>query len=79
MVLFHAKKTYDYEIFNLGNSKSENLMDVVALIEKELNKKAIINYKEIQPGDVEKTYANIEKSKSKLGFSPKRLNVKKFC
>ena len=61
---------YDYEIFNLGNSKSENLMDIVALIEKKLEKKAIINYKEIQPGDVEKTYANIARAKSKLGFSP---------
>ncbi len=64
------KENYSCEIFNLGNNKSENLMDVVALIEKGLNKKAIINFHPIQPGDVKETFADINHSKEKLNFQP---------
>ena len=56
-------KNYNYEIFNLGNNRSENLMDIVHLLEKGLGKKAKIEFKPMQPGDVEKTYADIKKSK----------------
>ena len=63
-------KNYKCEIFNLGNNKSENLMDIVSLIESNLNKKASIKFSPIQPGDVEKTNANIEKSKNMLGYNP---------
>ncbi len=62
---------YKYEIFNLGNSKSENLMDVVSIIENKLGKKAIIELQKIQPGDVEKTYADIENARRKIEYSPK--------
>ncbi len=65
------KKNYKCEIFNLGNNKSENLMKVIRLIEKEVGKKAVIKYKPLQPGDPEKTFANINKSKTMLGYSPK--------
>ena len=68
-------KNYNYEIFNLGNNRSENLMDIVHLLEKGLGKKAKIEFKPMQPGDVEKTYADIKKSKEMLEFSPK-TNVK---
>ena len=44
------KKNYKCEIFNIGNNKSENLMKVIRLIEKEVGKKAVIKYKPLQPG-----------------------------
>ncbi|MBI96377.1 protein CapI [bacterium] len=69
-VKLSIEKNYSCEVFNLGNSNSENLMDVVSLIEKNLNKQAIINYCPIQPGDVEKTFADIEKSEQMLGYKP---------
>ena len=50
------------EIFNLGNNKTENLMDVIKHIENFLGIKAKINFKPIQPGDVLETFADIEKS-----------------
>ena len=65
------KKNYSYEIFNLGNSSSENLMDMISAIEKYLKKKAKIKYLDMQPGDVEKTFADIKHSKLKLGYNPK--------
>jgi UDP-glucuronate 4-epimerase len=63
-------KNYKSEIFNLGNHKSEQLMDVVNLIEKNLGEKAEIEFLPMQPGDVEKTYADIEHSTKKLGYKP---------
>ena len=63
-------KNYKCEIFNLGNNKSENLMNIVSLIESNLNKKAKIKFSPIQPGDVEKTNADIKKSKRMLGYNP---------
>ena len=62
---------YKCEIFNLGNNKSEDLMDVLSIIENKLDKKAIIEFEKMQPGDVNKTFADIDKAKKKLGFSPK--------
>ena len=54
---------------------------MISHIEKELNKKAIINLKPIQPGDVKKTYANINKAKELLNYNPKvdiKYGIKKF-
>ncbi len=64
------EKNYPLEIFNLGNNKSENIMNVISLIEKGLNKEATINFMPIQPGDVEETFADINYSREKLNFNP---------
>tara|TARA_Y100000590_G_scaffold344300_1_gene393670 strand:+ start:1246 stop:2205 length:960 start_codon:yes stop_codon:yes gene_type:complete len=65
------EKNYNCEIFNLGNNKSERLMDVIKIIEEEVSSKAKISYEPIQPGDVKETFADISKSKTKLDFKPK--------
>lgn len=59
-----------YEIFNLGNHRSERLMDVIAIIEKELGIEAKKEMLPIQPGDVRESYADIERAQKKLGFIP---------
>lgn len=61
---------FDYEIFNLGNSRMERLSDFVALIEKYLGREAEKKMLPMQPGDVYKTNADIEKSTRLLGFRP---------
>ena len=74
-------KNYKCEIFNLGNNKSEELMHIVSSIENSLGKKALIDFKPIQPGDVKKTNANIDKSKKLLGYAPTvnvDFGIKKF-
>ena len=74
-------KNYKCEIFNLGNSSSEKLLDVIKFIEKELNAKAIINYQPMQPGDAKESFADIEYSKNKLGFTPETsidIGISKF-
>ncbi len=59
-----------YEVFNLGNSRSEQLMKLIDLLEMELGHKAEKNLMPMQPGDVQATFADIEKSKELLGFEP---------
>ena len=63
-------KNYLCEVFNLGNHKSEKLMDVVFLIEQYLGKKAEINFLSMQPGDVKESFADIDKSIEMLNYKP---------
>ena len=65
------EKNYSFEIFNLGNNKSVNLLDFIKTIENKLNKKAIINFQPMQSGDVKETYADISETEEELGFKPK--------
>ncbi len=70
-----------YEIFNLGNSNSVELMDFIGALEEELGKKAEKNMMPIQPGDVPETSADIEKTRKLLGFSPKtpvKVGIRNF-
>ncbi len=65
------EKNYPCEVFNLGNNRCENLMDMIGYIEKGLGKKAVINFMDIQPGDIEKTFADIDHARKKLNYEPK--------
>ena len=65
------EKNYPCEIFNLGNNKHESIMEIIDLIEQNLGKKANINFMGMQPGDVKRTFADINYSKEKLGYRPK--------
>ena len=74
-------KNYPCEIFNLGNHRSEELMDVVHLIEENLGKKAIIDFQPMQPGDVKESFADIDKSIEMLRYQPMTnvdSGIKKF-
>jgi len=62
---------YQYEVFNLGNNKSEKITEMIEMVEKKLDTKAIINYLPMQKGDVRETFADIDHSKTRLQFEPK--------
>jgi Nucleoside-diphosphate-sugar epimerases len=59
-----------YDIFNLGESRTIELSQMVQTIENALGRKAELNILPVQPGDVEKTFADISKSKKILGYNP---------
>jgi UDP-glucuronate 4-epimerase len=63
--------TAGFEIFNLGNHRPEKVLHLVQILEDCLSKKAKVEFLPLQAGDVEATYADIDKSRKKLGFSPK--------
>ena len=60
-----------WKIYNIGNSKPVNLMDYINAIEKKLNKKAIIDYLPLQPGDVPSTHADVSKLVRDFNYHPK--------
>ncbi|UCE24581.1 MAG: GDP-mannose 4,6-dehydratase [Candidatus Zixiibacteriota bacterium] len=62
---------FDYEIFNLGRSDTIKLADLIAGIEKCLGKKASVRVVAEQAGDVRRTFADISKARSLLGYAPK--------
>ena len=70
-ILASIDKPFEYEVFNLGNSKTIMLNHFIESVEKALGKKAQKNLMPMQTGDVPKTNADIEKSRKLLGFEPK--------
>ncbi len=65
--------TYDgplCDVFNLGESQTTTLSELIATIEQALGKKAAINKMPDQPGDVPLTYADISKARTLLGYDP---------
>ena len=59
-----------FDIFNLGESETIQLKDLIAAIENALGKKAKINQLPEQPGDVPLTCADISKARKLLGYDP---------
>lgn len=60
-----------FDIFNLGESNTITLSQMVKTIENELKMKAVLDFKPQQQGDVNKTFADISHSKAILGYNPK--------
>lgn len=59
-----------YEIVNLGRSEPIVLMDMIHALESALGKKANIQHKPFQMGDMPYTYAGIDKARQLLGYNP---------
>ncbi|WP_174848315.1 NAD-dependent epimerase [Yersinia artesiana] len=60
-----------WRIYNIGNNKSEELMDYITALEKKLDKKAKKELLPLQPGDVADTYANIDDLVENFNYTPK--------
>ena len=65
-----AVSSAPYQLFNIGNNSPVALMDYVHAVEKALGKKGKIVYKEIQPGDVPSTYADVQNLFNYINFKP---------
>ena len=59
-----------FDIFNLGESETTSLTGLIAAIESALGKKAVIERKPDQPGDMPATWADISKARLLLGYAP---------
>lgn len=60
-----------YEIFNLGNSQTVSLKEMLEVVAAVSGKELVIEQHPMQPGDVECTNADISKAREKLGYDPK--------
>jgi UDP-glucuronate 4-epimerase len=63
--------TAPHALYNIGNSRSEDLMRVVALLEEATGKKALLDPQPMQAGDVKDTFADISAIERDHGFAPK--------
>jgi len=70
-ILLSLDSDLPYEIFNIGNSTTVTLSEMISMIEKVMKKKAKINNLPIPPTEVPITYADITKAKKLLGYEPK--------
>jgi len=60
----------DYEVLNLGESRTVELRELISLLERELGATAKIDRQPLQPGDVPQTFADITKARQLLGYNP---------
>ena len=60
----------DYEVINLGESQTVELRELISLLEKSLDRHAIVERLPAQPGDVPQTFADISKARRLLGYDP---------
>lgn len=70
-----------FNVYNLGESRVIKLDELILSIEKALNKKAKLNKQPLQPGDVQKTFADISKAKEEIGYNPQydfETGIKQF-
>jgi len=59
-----------YRVFNIGNSKPVPLMTYIDLLQDALGKKAQINFTEMQPGEVQDTWADTHDLTALIGYAP---------
>ena len=60
-----------HSVYNLGNDRPEELMTMIELLEAELGIEAKKEFMGMQAGDVERTWADISKARTDLGYDPK--------
>ena len=71
----------NYEVINLGESRTVELRELISLIEDALGKRAEIDRQQTQPGDVPQTFADISKAQRLLNYNPQtpiEEGIKKF-
>ena len=59
-----------YAVYNIGNHQPVRLLDFIATLERVLGKKARLEMKPMQPGDVKATYADTRALQKAVGFAP---------
>lgn len=64
------EKCAGFKIYNLGESRPITVNNLISEIEKALGKKAVKEHVPPQPGDVERTYADVTKAIKELGYNP---------
>ena len=69
-VLRAMDKCGGYHVYNLGESRPVRLSNLITALESALGKKAVIDRRSMQPGDVNRTYADVTLARNELGYQP---------
>lgn len=70
-IKYVEENTNVYEVLNLGNSSPVTLKEMIDTIAKVLNVEPKIEQLPMQPGDVDRTFADVSKAKDLIGYEPK--------
>jgi UDP-glucuronate 4-epimerase len=70
-IVLAIENPFGYEIFNLGESETHSIEEVIELLSKLIGKTAKINFLPPEPGDMLITFADISKARKMLGYNPK--------
>lgn len=65
-----AESSAPYRVYNIGNNSPVHLMEFIKVIQKELDKKAKMNFLPMQPGDVKKTWADSSELYEAIDYKP---------
>ncbi len=65
-----TERSLGYDVFNLGESQTVTLSQLITLLETALGKKAVIDRQPLQPGDVPITFADVTKARAQLDYRP---------
>lgn len=80
-IMKSIERVNGFEIFNLGESQTISVNELIKVFEKVSGKKAVTKNMPMQPGDVFETYADISKAKKMLDYNPQtsvQIGVKKL-
>lgn len=69
-VLRATERFRGYRVYNLGESRPVALRDLIGLLEEALGRRAIIDRRPMQPGDVQRTFADVSRARTELGYEP---------
>jgi len=69
-VVASIKKCKGWHIYNLGESRPISVNELVEKLEQALGKKAIRHHQPLQPGDVDRTCADVTRAVNELGYQP---------
>jgi len=70
-----------YEIVNLGESRTVTLAEMIEVVADEMGVEPVIERQPMQPGDVERTWADVSKARELFGYDPQwdfRDGVREF-
>jgi UDP-glucuronate 4-epimerase len=70
-VLASYDRNQRFRIYNLGGSDPVKLSELIAGLEKAMGRRAVIDRRKAQAGDVERTFADVSRSREELGYEPK--------
>ena len=59
-----------FRLYNLGNNRAEELTRFIAVLERAIGRRAVVELAPMQAGDVPATFADIDESRRDLGFAP---------
>ncbi len=61
---------FGYRIWNLGHDHPVTLGEMISAIGKTVGREPITNYQPQRPGDVDRTWADLQRAKAELGYNP---------